>query len=88
MRSITVTEAARGFSDLISRVRYGGESALLTKGGKPVARIVPVRRPRTGRELADAWAGLPHLDLAAAAAFERDLSDARRSLPPVKSRWD
>ena len=31
----SVTEAARNFSDLISRVHFRGESALLLKGGKP-----------------------------------------------------
>ncbi len=88
MRSITVTEAARGFSDLIDRVRYKGESVLLTKGGRPVARIVPVRTARTGHDLAVAWATLPHLDRADAADFERALGEARRSLPPAQSRWD
>ena len=38
---VTVTAAARGFSDLVNRVRYLGESAVLVKNGAPVARIVP-----------------------------------------------
>jgi antitoxin (DNA-binding transcriptional repressor) of toxin-antitoxin stability system len=40
-RHISVTAAARGFSDLINRIRYRGESAVLVKNGAPVARITP-----------------------------------------------
>ena len=39
---LSVTEAARCFSDCIGRVRYQGASFLLLKGGTPVAKIVPV----------------------------------------------
>lgn len=39
---ISVTLAARKFSDCINRVRYQGASFLLEKNGVPVARIVPV----------------------------------------------
>lgn len=44
-QQITVTAAARGFSDLINRVRYRGESAVLVKGGVPVARLLPFTEP-------------------------------------------
>jgi prevent-host-death family protein len=40
---ISVTLAARKFSDCINRVRYHGASFLLEKNGVPVARIVPVQ---------------------------------------------
>ncbi len=40
---ISVTLAARKFSDCINRVRYQGASFLLEKNGVPVARIVPVQ---------------------------------------------
>jgi antitoxin (DNA-binding transcriptional repressor) of toxin-antitoxin stability system len=39
---ISVTVAARNFSDCINLVRYKGASFLLEKNGVPVARIVPV----------------------------------------------
>lgn len=54
-RHISVTAAARGFSDLINRIRYRGESAILVKNGAPVARIgpfVPPRVPATAAGLA------------------------------------
>jgi prevent-host-death family protein len=47
---ISVTVAARKFSDCINRVRYQGMSFLLEKNGVPVARIVPVR-PTLGADL-------------------------------------
>jgi antitoxin (DNA-binding transcriptional repressor) of toxin-antitoxin stability system len=40
---ISVTLAARKFSDCINRVRYQGTSFLLEKNGVPVARIVPLQ---------------------------------------------
>ena len=39
---ISVTQAARKFSDCVNRVRYQGASFVLQKNGVPVARIVPV----------------------------------------------
>lgn len=86
--SLTVTEASRGFAELINRVRYHHESAILLKGGKAVAKIVPVgRSARTGAELADLWPTLPHLSAVEAAAFERTVTAARKSLPPLKDKW-
>lgn len=40
---ISVTLAARKFSDYINRVRYQGASFLLEKNGVPVARLIPVQ---------------------------------------------
>jgi antitoxin (DNA-binding transcriptional repressor) of toxin-antitoxin stability system len=40
-KPISVTTAARKFSDCINLVRYHGASFLLEKNGVPVARIVP-----------------------------------------------
>jgi antitoxin (DNA-binding transcriptional repressor) of toxin-antitoxin stability system len=88
MKTLTVTEAARNFSDLVSRVHYQGEDALLMKGGRPMVKMVPVRKPATGRELAEMWAKLPHLDAAEAVAFEKDIATFRRKLPPLTSKWD
>ena len=40
---ISVTFAARKFSDCINRIRYQGASFLLEKNGVPVARLIPVQ---------------------------------------------
>jgi prevent-host-death family protein len=41
---ISVTVAARKFSECINRVRYQGTSFLLEKNGVPVARLIPVQQ--------------------------------------------
>ena len=38
---ISATVAARTLSDLLSRVRYRGESFVVERGGEAVCRIVP-----------------------------------------------
>ncbi len=89
MKTLSVTEAARNFSDLVSRVHYRGESALLLKGGRPMVRVVPARSPRTGRELAALWPRLPQLSPEEAEAMARDLADARAALRPIPPlQWD
>ena len=47
---ISVTAAARNFSDCINLVRYQGASFVLEKNGVPVARIVPVQS-KTGQSI-------------------------------------
>ena len=91
MTTITVTEALRNFSDVIGRVRYSGESTTLTKGNKPVVRIVPVKRLGTVADLR-AWArdpNRPRLSPEEAEAFGRDIEASRKhaNKPPV-SKWD
>ena len=39
---ITATEASRSFSEVLHRVCYGGESFIIKKGSRMMARIVPV----------------------------------------------
>ncbi|MBP7142172.1 MAG: type II toxin-antitoxin system prevent-host-death family antitoxin [Opitutaceae bacterium] len=89
IKTVTVTDAARGFADLINRVYYRNESAVLLKGGKPVAKIVPVETSaKTGAELATLWRGLPHLSASEAKLFGDDVSLARNELPKVKDKWE
>ena len=88
MKTMTVTEAARHFSEFINRVHYRGESAMLLKGGKPVAKVLPARKPRTGRDLAEIWGRLPHLNAEEAEAFQRDIEESRRNLPTPEAKWD
>jgi prevent-host-death family protein len=40
---ISATEAARRFSEILSRVRYRDETFVVKRGGVPVCEIVPVR---------------------------------------------
>ncbi len=88
MKTMTVTDAARHFSELIGRVHYRRESAVLLKSGKPVARVLPAHKPRTGRDLAAIWNNLPHLSVKEAEAFAQDVEVSRRGIPPLVTRWD
>lgn len=45
MTSLNVAEAKKRFSDLLSRVAYKGESVLITRRGKPMAKLVPADAP-------------------------------------------
>lgn len=50
--AINVAEAKRRFSDLLGRVAYGRETILITRRGRPMARLVPIeKKPRNGNEL-------------------------------------
>ena len=84
--AISATEAARSFSDLLSRVRYRGEEFVIEKGGEPMCRVVPVRSaPRsTAAELARLLPALPRVD----AGYGKDVERAIRQQGKVpKSRW-
>jgi prevent-host-death family protein len=88
-RSMTVTEASRSFSKLVSHVQSRRSSLLILKRGKPVARVIPlVSSVKTTRELASAWPRIAHLTPEDAEQFGRDVALARASLPSLKSAWD
>jgi antitoxin (DNA-binding transcriptional repressor) of toxin-antitoxin stability system len=60
---LSATEAARRFSDLVNRVRYGREEFVIERGGKEVCRIGPVGPTRcTLRELARTLGSEPRPD--------------------------
>ena len=91
MRTITVTEAVRNFSDVIGHVRFSGEATTLVKGNKPVVRIVPVRRLSTAADLL-AWASNPNrarLTPEDAEAIGRNIEASRKhaNQSPV-NKWD
>ncbi len=58
---ITSTELARHLGDVLARVKHTGQSFLLTKSAKPLARLVPVSPSGagTGKEVIEALAKLP-----------------------------
>lgn len=41
-KTLTATEASRAFSELLHRVCYGGESFVIKKGNRLMARVAPV----------------------------------------------
>ena len=40
-KTINIADAKKHFSDLLGRVAYGKEQIIITKRGKPMARLVP-----------------------------------------------
>ncbi len=87
-RSMTVTEAARHFADLVNRTYYRGESTVLIRSGEPVAMVIPVGGAcTTGRDWLSKWRAIPHLETSDADVFAADLDRARESLPLPNSPW-
>jgi antitoxin (DNA-binding transcriptional repressor) of toxin-antitoxin stability system len=88
--SLTVTEVARHFSDVINRVVYRRERILLLRGKRAVAELRPVQPVVRARDLPALFATMPHLDDDDAAAFAADIDSARAALnvPPASSAWD
>jgi prevent-host-death family protein len=43
MRTVSATEASRGFKDVLDAVD-SGESFTITRGGNPIAQVIPFRR--------------------------------------------
>ena len=88
--TISVTEAVRNFADFINRVAYRGEHFVLERGGRPVARLVPV--PQAGRlgDLRELLAEVPALGKEEAESFAHDMEDASGGLPPLEEtdRWE
>ncbi len=53
-RSVSVAEAKRHLSDLLGRVVYGNEVITITKRGKPIAKLVPLKGEDVEMHLAEA----------------------------------
>ena len=86
---ISVTEAARHFSEMINRVYYQGQTFLLTRGGTVVAQLSAPQPPLTGAELARRWNQRPRLDASDASTWEAQIDALRASVPPLpESVWD
>lgn len=59
-KSTSIADAKKHFSELIGRVAFAKERLLITKRGKPMARLVPVEESE--RHLADACGWLDDQD--------------------------
>jgi len=52
--TVNVADAKRYFADLLGRVAYGGETIIITRRGKPMARLIPVDLDTAAPHVADA----------------------------------
>jgi prevent-host-death family protein len=82
VRDISATDAARSFSEVLDEVEHRGESFIVMRRGRPVARIVPTPSG-SGRALKDLLLG---------ATVDRGWADdvaAARALVTAEERpWD
>lgn len=51
--ALNAAEAKRRFSELLGRVAFGGVTVLITRRGRPMARLVPVTGPEGASRLSD-----------------------------------
>jgi prevent-host-death family protein len=81
VKDISATEAARNFSDLLDSVEHGHESFLVTRGGHPVARIVPAEAAsgRAAKDLIDRHVPDP--------GWSADLAELRSLLVTEERDW-
>jgi prevent-host-death family protein len=54
-QSVNVAEAKKHLSELLGRVAFGKEHILITKRGKPMARLVPAREDTKHLAEAKGW---------------------------------
>lgn len=81
VREITATDAARGFSALLDAVERNGETFVVTRGGRPVARV----EPATGTSGRAVKALLDHY--AADDQWPADLAQLRASVSGEERAW-
>jgi len=81
VREITATEAARGFSALLTAVEKDGETFFVTRGGRVIARI----EPATGTSGAAVKALLGHFR--PDRDWVGDLSTVRELLATQERSW-
>jgi prevent-host-death family protein len=80
-----VAETKRRFSELIGRVAFGGATVVVTRRGKPMAKLVPYGAPAATPHLANVagWLDDEHPFLAAVSDI---VASRRRHRPRVLAR--
>jgi antitoxin (DNA-binding transcriptional repressor) of toxin-antitoxin stability system len=91
-KEITATEAVRDFSNLLNRIKFGGDHYIIKRGGKPVAYMGPLREGimvRPLEELELILNELPELD-DELETFAADLENLWRQQPslPEEALWE
>jgi antitoxin (DNA-binding transcriptional repressor) of toxin-antitoxin stability system len=85
--AISVTDAARNFSDCVNRAHYQNTTFVLLKNGLPMARLVPDReRVCSGRDLATALTK-SNLTDEEFKTWRRDVQTARKAMKAPIDKW-
>ena len=88
-KTISATEAARSFSEVLNQVQYRDMSYAIERGRKVVARLVPPALP-AGLALADLnrlFSRLPHLGPAEASRWRAEVRSFRRARRLQTRKW-
>jgi antitoxin (DNA-binding transcriptional repressor) of toxin-antitoxin stability system len=75
--TLTATEVARRWAEVLNRVAYRRESFVVVRGNRPVAELRPVPMATHLVDLPNLMASLPRLNAEEAEAFAADLDLAR-----------
>ena len=87
--TITATEAARSFSDVLNRVRYQGAEFDIVRGNEVVARLIPAA-PTGGvdlNRLNELVRTLPRLGPREAERFAHDIERGLARMRPDAVEW-
>jgi len=82
-KTISATDAARQFSDVLNQVRYQGTEFDIVRGREVVARLVPA-----ADKLDELMHQLPHLGVREAKLFARDIERGLARMRPDVIEWD
>jgi prevent-host-death family protein len=82
MKEISATEASRGFAEVLDAVEHRGESFLIRRNGRAVARIEPATGA-TGHTVKELLATAPRDP-----RWAGELRALRASLPAEVPNWD
>jgi antitoxin (DNA-binding transcriptional repressor) of toxin-antitoxin stability system len=83
--SLTATEVARRFADVLNRVAYRRESFVVVRGKRPLAELRPLPAGTRLTDLPAILAALPRLEPSEADAFAADLDAARAELMSLET---
>jgi prevent-host-death family protein len=85
--SVSATEAAKNFGEIVDRVREAGVAYLVERKGKPIAQIAPVASSRCTLNDLVAWLELERpLSAEFASAVKAHVRAVNRPAVPA-SRW-
>jgi len=90
IKTLSVTDVARHFSDYINRVAYRNERFVLRKGRMIMAELRPVVAGRRLGELSAIIASLPRMSGSDLSSFSKDLGRSRKNIAGERMRdpWE
>jgi prevent-host-death family protein len=55
MQNISVAETRQHLAEILGKVAYSGKAFLITKKGRPIARLLPLDKPKTLAKKPASW---------------------------------